>query len=64
MVTRSLFAQRIFSSGRTILWVDSASLPSNLTVVVRPTLGNSVAAFGNGDGNTIGQSYRGVHPPR
>ena len=63
MLTRPFFAHRLFSIGGTLPGADSAYLPSNLTVV-RPPMGNNAAAFGSGDGNTIGQSYRGVHPPR
>ena len=63
MVTRSFFAHRLFSIGGTLLRADSA-YPSNVTDVVRPPMGNSAAAFGSDDQNTVGQSYRGVHPPR
>ena len=65
MLTRPFFAHRLFSLGGTIQWVDSAYLPSNLTDVVRPPMGNGAAAFGSGAGHTIGQSYDdGEHPPR
>lgn len=65
MLTRSFFAQRLFSTGGTILWADSATLPSRATVIVYPPMLNSAAAFDGGNGSTTGQSYEpGEHPPR
>lgn len=65
MMIRPFFAQRLFSTGGTILWADSAYLPSRATVVVRPPMGNRAAAFDGDNGSTTGQSYDdGEHPPR
>lgn len=64
MMTRLAFTHRLFSIGFTILWADSAYLPSAATAVVRPPMGIDAAAFDGGNGSTTGQSYRGEHPPR
>lgn len=53
---RSLFAQRLISMQHTLLWVDSASTPSNAAGVVCPPMGNGAAA-GFGGGHNRGQSY-------
>ena len=50
-------------------WGDSAYTPLNAAVIARPQImggaGVLVARFGGeGVGNIVGQSYRGVHPPR